>query len=133
MMIMRIFTLIMYKIVIYVPDSWGKWLRAQFGFTNHLALMCTSYPMRSSKNKNIWITHIYLSHSRCDYTQPPKWWLMVVVYFLQLYFWGIRRENVCWWQPQSQLLLLAQLRYKGHVVGTTCDGCSSLSLPLFVM
>lgn len=35
-----------------------------------------------------------------------------IVYFLWIYFWGIRRDEVHWWQPQAQLLLLAQLRYK---------------------
>jgi len=41
------------------------------------------------------------------YTQPPSWWLMIVIHFLRFYFWGIR----CIDDNQTQL---RYKKTKGH-------------------
>lgn len=42
--------------------------------------------------------------------------------FIFGFVWGIRRHKIHEWHPQSQLLWLVQLYYKGIIEGV-CDGC----------
>ena len=55
-----------------------------------------------------------------------------VVYFLWFYVFRVRRNEVCWWQPQPQLIFPCPTTIQGVVRSSCDDGCGLLSLILFL-